>query len=64
MANKELINELLERDKPMPMGRYEFKYVEAEPFDMCGKCGSVIHPNVYIFCPYCGQRIDPENYKL
>lgn len=66
MADKKLIDELLERNKPMPMGRYFFQseeYKDHKPLDECGACGETIIDK-WTFCPYCGQRIDRDNYKL
>lgn len=66
MADKKLIDELLERNEPMPMGRFYFKseeYKHEKPLDECGACEEIII-NDWSFCPYCGQRIDHDNYKL
>lgn len=60
------INELIERDMPKPMGRYYWQTEQFEndpPANTCGACGRAVSDE-YVFCPYCGQRIDRENYLL
>ena len=65
--DKDYIETLKERDKPMPMGKYIWKSEickDMPPTDTCGKCGRHINGNDYVFCPVCGQRIDHENYVI
>lgn len=60
------INELIERDMPMPMGRYYWqteKFKNDPPQDTCGVCGRMLAGDMN-FCPVCGRRIDRENYLL
>lgn len=67
MANSKYIEELIERDKPMPMGRYYWSTEEFKndpPLDECGVCGHIIHPEYDNFCSRCGQRIMKDVYKL
>lgn len=58
-------NTLVRRDYPKPMGRYIWtgEYAHKEPSNTCGVCDRVLSDE-YVFCPYCGQRIDRENYAL
>lgn len=58
-------NALVRRDYPKPMGRYIWKgeYADKAPSNTCGVCDRVLGDE-YVFCPYCGQRIDRENYAL
>lgn len=66
MNDESYVRSLKERDKPMPMGKYEWsseRYSSRMPSDICGKCGRMIYLDDYVFCPVCGQRIDRNNYK-
>ena len=66
MADKDYIKTLIKRDEPMAMKGFERRYREAkhkDPIDLCGNCGDVIIDR-WAFCPYCGQRIDHENYQF
>ena len=66
MTDKEYIKMLKERDKPMPMKGFERRYRDLrhkDPIDLCGNCEEVIIDR-YAFCPYCGQRVDHENYQF
>lgn len=66
MANDKYIEELIERDKAKPMGRYFWKtekWKNDPPADTCGVCGRVLSDD-WTFCPVCGNRIDTENYKI
>lgn len=58
-------NTLVRRDYPKPMGKYFWKgeYAHKEPSNTCGVCDRVLSDE-YVFCPYCGQRIDREHYAL
>ena len=60
------INELIERDMPMPMGRYYWQteqFKNDPPQDTCGVCGRMLSEDMN-FCPVCGRRIDRDNYLL
>ncbi|MEE0897843.1 MAG: hypothetical protein U0L88_09495 [Acutalibacteraceae bacterium] len=66
MANSKYIEELIARDKAEPMGEYHWKTEKTKndpPAKLCGKCDRVIDL-AFTFCPWCGQRIDKNNYKL
>lgn len=59
-------NTLVRRDYPKPMGRYYWQteqFKNDPPANTCGACGKALSDE-YVFCPYCGQRIDRENYAL
>lgn len=63
---KSEIKALIERDKPMPMGKYYFQtapFKDDPPTDTCGKCDKTV-ADAFTFCPWCGQRIDHDTYKL
>ncbi len=60
------VNDLLERDIPMPMGKYYFaseRFKDEPPVDACGACGDTLVRGAN-FCAKCGRRVDKENYKL
>lgn len=66
MANSKYIEELIERDKPKPMGLYYWQsemHKNEPPIDTCGVCDTVIG-KFDVFCATCGNRIDKDNYKL
>ena len=52
------INELIERNEKKAI-RHNDEY----NLDHCPTCGSLIFDH-HDFCPYCGQRLDHENYAL
>lgn len=66
MTDREYIKTLEERDKAMPMGKFYFtsgRFKDDPPVDTCGICEHVVQAE-WSFCPWCGQRIDQDNYKL
>lgn len=66
MTDKAYIKELIERDKPKPMGIYYWKsemFKNDPPVDQCGVCNRIIAED-FVFCPICGNRIDKDNYKI
>lgn len=66
MADKKYIEELIERDKPKPMGVYYWQteaFKNDPPLDTCGVCNRGIGED-FVFCPICGNRIDKNNYKI
>lgn len=66
MANSKYIEELIARDKAEPMDVYRWqteRFKNDPPVNICGKCKKVIELS-FAFCPWCGQRIDKDNYKL
>lgn len=53
------INELIKRNKPMPLAEVDEKYDLVK----CGACNSWIGKKC-AFCYICGQRIDQDNVAL
>lgn len=64
MANKKLIDELLERNRAMPLKKM-YLAVGKEPLPACPNCGEILiigeHDH---FCRACGQRLDVENWAI
>lgn len=56
--------ELVERDTARAMKQYVFKALDRPPLDECPVCEKPIISDEYKFCPYCGQRLDRENYEF
>lgn len=56
------LNELIEKNTPKPMVKH--KYFDGTIGSKCPRCNGIILPNEFSYCPYCGQRIDTENYEL
>lgn len=68
MANKEFIELLKARDTAMPLKRFHWQGESKvlEPLDICPRCEwpIVYHLKEAVFCPFCGQRLDVDNYAF
>lgn len=62
VENINYFNDLVKRDKAMPVKVYEFRTFKGS-LEECAECGGYIFKG-YKFCPHCGQRIDWENVAL
>lgn len=60
------LNELIERNKPKAVRKYEYETSGIEPSYLCPNCGEPILADVhsYEFCHHCGQRVDKDNIAL
>lgn len=60
------LNELIKRDQALPIvkdGYDEWDGHEKHKKFACPSCECRTYED-YNFCPYCGQRLDTENYAL
>lgn len=64
MADKKLIDELLERDKAKAVKKYVPITEGIEPWAMCPNCGKLLLTNDINFCDNCGQRVDMTTWEL
>lgn len=65
MADKELIEELIERDTARPLIKSDLIIrTDGKPHGICPKCKTPILFSTFVFCPACGQRLDRENWAL
>lgn len=65
MANSELIDELLERNKAKPLVKSPVVVREdGEPHGRCPICGYPILFTTFKFCPMCGQRLGKGEWEL
>lgn len=64
MADKKLIDELLERDKAKPLKK--FRYAPGcDPLPACPNCGELlILVKSDKFCRACGQRLNTDDWNL
>lgn len=63
MANKELIDELLEKNKAKPLVK---KYLTRELIlPACPNCKEVVFSSTHgSYCEWCGQHLDKQNWEL
>ena len=64
MANKKLIEELIERDTPRAVKEYPHVIDGIDPWAMCPKCGKLLLTDDINFCPHCGQRVLMDTWAL
>lgn len=65
MTNKEYIKMLKERDEAKPLIKSEVILREdGKPHGLCPNCKYPALYSGYVFCPYCGQRWDRDNWAL
>lgn len=64
MADKKLIDELLERNTAKPVKKYEPITEGLDPWAMCPVCGRLLLDDGYKFCDRCGQRVDMTTWEL
>ena len=64
MTNKELIDELLERNRAKAVKKYVPITEGIEPWAMCPTCGRLLLTEDINFCDNCGQRVDMNTWEL
>ena len=64
MADKKLIDELLDRNRAKAVKKYVPITEGIEPWAMCPNCGSLLLTDNIKFCDNCGQRVDMTTWEL
>ena len=64
MADKKLIDELLERNRAKAVKKYVPIREDIEPWAMCPTCGRLLLTEDINFCDNCGQRVDMNTWEL
>lgn len=64
MADKKLIDELLERNRAKAVKKYVPITEGIEPWAMCPTCGRLLLTEDINFCDNCGQRVDMNTWEL
>ena len=64
MADKKLIDELLERNRAKAVKKYVPITEGIEPWAMCPICGRLLLTDDINFCDNCGQRVDMNTWEL
>ena len=64
MADKKLIDELLERNRAKAVKKYVPITEGIEPWAMCPTCGRLLLTEDINFCDMCGQRVDMNTWEL
>lgn len=64
MADKKLIDELLERNRAKAVKKYVPITEGIEPWAMCPTCGRLLLTEDINFCDMCGQRVLMDTWEL
>lgn len=63
MADKKLIDELLEKNRAKPLMK---KYLTTELIvPACPRCKEIVFSSTHgSYCEWCGQKLDKQNWEL